>query len=229
MDSLQIKEETLRYGARPIIRDINMEIKRGENVALLGESGSGKSTLLAKLRALQPTQVAWCPQDAGLVPVLSVFHNIYAGTLEQHVFWYNLRNLIRPYQHEIKKVEEIAAQLGIADVLRVSVDKLSGGQRQRVNIARAMIQKRPIFLGDEPVSALDEYQSPEIIRLLVAQHSTCVFALHDIDLALLHCQRIIAIAQGEIFIDANVDDVDPEQLSSIYRSHRDTPNSRAQA
>ena len=215
----QLKNQNLAYGNKTVITGIDLEIQQGEIVAIVGESGCGKSTLLSKLRTLHPDGVAWCPQETGLVPALSVFHNIYAGTLDQHSFIYNLRNLISPCQQEIQKVEEIAVSLDIKDVLRVSVDKLSGGQKQRVNIARAMIQERSVFLGDEPVSALDKFQAPNILRQVCKQHSTCIFSLHDLDLALNHCQRIIAIANGRIFLDSKADEINAEQLSEIYRYH----------
>ena len=65
-------------------------------MALLGPSGSGKSTLLAALRRQRETLCAWCPQEQALVPMLSVFHNIYMGGLHRHGTWHNLRTLLRP-------------------------------------------------------------------------------------------------------------------------------------
>ncbi|MBL4607307.1 MAG: ATP-binding cassette domain-containing protein [Pseudomonadales bacterium] len=215
----KLQNQSLGYGNKLVLKDIDLEIKPGEVIALVGESGCGKSTLLSRLRELQANNVAWCPQQMGLVPVLSVFHNIYAGTLDCHSFFYNLRNLVRPKRQELAKVEEIALQLGLQDVLRISVDQLSGGQQQRVNIARAMIQDRPIFLGDEPVSALDGFQGPSIIRSITEKYSTCIFALQDLELALNECQRIIGIANGNIIFDAQIDELSEMQLSSIYKHH----------
>jgi len=82
-----------------------------------------------------------------------------------------------------------------------------------------MIQDRPIFLGDEPVSALDGFQGPSIIRSITEKYSTCIFALQDLELALNECQRIIGIANGNIIFDAQIDELSEMQLSSIYKHH----------
>jgi len=213
----------LTYGDKNVLSDISLSIQPGEVVALVGESGCGKSTLMAHLRSLKPKQVAWCPQQNGLVPALSVFHNIYAGTLDTHNTLYNLRTLVWPSVAELNKVAKIADKLALSKQLKISVDQLSGGQQQRVNIARAMIQSRPVFLGDEPVSALDEYQGPSIMRTIIAEHETCVFALHDLDLALSCCRRIIGIGNhngiGRILFDTNAEDIRDQQLAQIYHHH----------
>lgn len=203
----------------PVLTNLNFEIKAGETVAIIGESGVGKSTLLAHLRALNFDQVAWCPQNLGLVSVLSAFHNIYAGTLAQHNFFYNFRQLIKPSAHEWQKVSEVAGALGIAELLPKSLEQLSGGQQQRVNIARALVQNKPIFIGDEPVSALDEYQRPQVLKEIAARTSTCIFALHDLDLALNCCDRIIGLGQGGILVDCHVDDIDSQHLAQLFRHH----------
>lgn len=207
----------------PIVSGLNLEIKRGETVALIGESGVGKTTLLTHLRSLKPEQVAWCPQELGLVAALSAFHNIYAGTLDQHHFFYSLRQLIKPSSLEWRKVVAVAEPLGIVELLPQSLDQLSGGQQQRVNIARALIQQKPIFLGDEPVSALDEFQRPQVLKHIAAQSETCVFVLHDLDLALQCCDRIIGLADGGIVVDCAASDIDAEHLAQLFRHHQSVP------
>lgn len=215
----KLKSLNLNYGSHKVLSDINLEINEGEIVAIVGESGSGKTSLLSQLYAIKPIQVAWCPQTMGLVPSLSAFHNIYAGTLSEHSFLYNLRNLIRPYSNEFQKAEKIAKQLDLTTYLKLSVEQLSGGQKQRVNIARAMIQQKTIFLGDEPVSALDDFQKIKIIHAITAKFSTCIFVLHDLETALTCCQRIIGISGGKIIFDEPVENVSTQQLSSIYSHH----------
>jgi len=204
---------------RALLTDLNLDIKPGETVAIIGESGVGKTTLLNHLRSLNPVQVAWCPQESGLVSVLSGFHNIYAGTLDQHSFFYSLRQLLKPSAAEWRKVCAVAQPLGIVDLLSRSLDQLSGGQQQRVNIARALIQNKPIFLGDEPVSALDEYQRPQVLRHIASSSETCVFVLHDLDLALACCDRIIGLADGAILVDCLAADIDSQHLAQLFRHH----------
>tara|TARA_B100000809_G_scaffold252061_1_gene286299 strand:+ start:1111 stop:1821 length:711 start_codon:yes stop_codon:yes gene_type:complete len=204
----------------PVFSGLNLEIAAGETVALIGESGVGKTTLLSHLRSLKPKQVAWCPQDPGLVPALSGFHNIYAGTLDQHSFFYSLRQLIKPSSLEWQKVAAVAEPLGIADQLSRSLDQLSGGQQQRVNIARALIQKKSIFLADEPVSALDEFQRPQVLKHIAAHAQTCVFVLHDLDLALECCDRIIGLGDSGVVVDSAACDIDAQHLAQLFRHHQ---------
>src|SRR3990167_11195072 len=105
---LHLDEAVIGYGSRVVLRGCQLSIAAGEKVALLGESGAGKTTLLRQLRALRPADVAWCPQNTGLVPMLSVFHNIFMGRLDRHSFFYNLLNLVHPLaqpRHDIAALE----------------------------------------------------------------------------------------------------------------------------
>lgn len=211
---------SLRYGKKVVLHNISLEINAGEKIAIIGESGVGKSTLLEHLRILKPDTVAWCPQNPALVPVLSGFHNIYAGTLHQHSFFYNLRQLLKPSRREWLKILAVADNLDIGAQLSASVERLSGGQQQRVNIARALIQNKSIFLGDEPVSALDEFQRPQVLRTIAASCETCIFVLHDLDLALSCCERIIGLGADGILVDCRADDIDSEHLAQLFRHHQ---------
>lgn len=205
-----------RYTGRAVLADVTLTIRAGEKVALVGESGAGKSTLLALLRAQRPADVAWCPQQHGLVPVLSVFHNVYMGALDRHSTPYNLVNLVKPRPREIAAVTQVADRLGIGDKLWTSVDRLSGGQQQRTAIGRALFAEKSIFLGDEPVSAVDAFQARAILADIAAMHATMVVALHDIDLALACCDRVIGLHDGRIVLDAATGALTAEDLAPLY-------------
>jgi len=210
---------TVSYDGKAVLTGVTLAIARGEKVALVGESGAGKSTLLRLLRAQQPADVAWCPQAqaGGLVPLLSVFHNIYMGQLDRHSTFYNLLNLLAPRAQEVQAVDAVATPLGLADKLFTSVDRLSGGQQQRVAVGRALFAGKPAFLGDEPVSAVDEYQARDIVRLVTSSHRTVVLALHDIELALASCDRIVGLKDGVIALDAAAASLTPADLAPLYR------------
>lgn len=211
-----LRGANLGYQQRTVLRALDLQIECGEKVALLGESGAGKSTLLRHLRTLRPQEVAWCPQQSGLVPILSVFHNIYMGRLDQHSFFYNLANLMFTFKGPRDAVAVIANELGIGEKLFTSVEKLSGGQQSRTSLARALFQQRAIFIGDEPVSAVDEMQADQLMQLICARHATVVMALHDVELALRHCTRIIGLRDGVIELDQPVARCSAASLLQLY-------------
>ncbi len=215
----RFQQESLGYAGSPVLRELTLELRRGEKVALLGESGTGKSTLLRRLRELRPTEVAWCPQQPGLVPMLSAFHNIYMGRLERHRFWYNLANLVRPLAGPRADITDLATSLGLGGQLWHAAERLSGGQQSRVSLGRALYQQKPIFIGDEPVSALDERQADELLRLVCGQHETVVLALHNVEQALTHCTRIVGLREGRLVLDAATDSLTAAQLHTLYQHH----------
>ncbi|WP_045858387.1 ATP-binding cassette domain-containing protein [Teredinibacter purpureus] len=199
-----------------VLHNINLTIKSGEKIALLGPSGAGKSTLLMALHQQLRDQCALCPQQLGLVDSLSVFHNIYMAQLEQHSTLYNLWNLLLPVQQQKTAIQNLGAELGIAHLLTKAVARLSGGERQRVAIARAIYRRKNIFLGDEPVTALDPSRSQQVLSQILTHHSTVVVALHDPQLALSVFDRIVGIRNGEIIFDRPSAQASSEQLSHFY-------------
>ena len=212
----ELNNRRLEYQGQMVLDNLSLTIHRGERVALVGGSGAGKSTLLKALREQLPNQVAWCPQQPGLVPMLSAFHNIYMGALDRHSFFYNLGNLIKPMPAARREVGDIAQSIGLENHLFSSVDKLSGGQQQRTSIGRALIQRRAIFIGDEPVANVDEYQAERLLKLICQEHESVVLALHDIDQALQFCTRIIGLKDGAIALDAASDQLSASDLSGLY-------------
>lgn len=186
------------------LQDITLCINAGEKIALLGPSGSGKTSLLNALHQQCADQVAWCPQELGLVDVLSGYHNIYMGQLAAHSVWYNLANLIKPFAQPKHEVSDLALLLGLDSKLHLwkSVRQLSGGQRQRIGIARAFYRQQETFLGDEVVSSLDPVQAQMILELILKRHKTVVVALHNRQQALKNFDRIIGIKAGKIIFDS---------------------------
>lgn len=211
------QQHTLKRQGVSVLSSLDLEIQQGERVALLGVSGAGKSTLLEALRRQQPGTSAWCPQLGALVPMLSVFHNIYMGALNRHPGLYNLANLIRPMAREWQSVAALAQDLGLADKLRISVDRLSGGQAQRTALGRALFSQRDILLADEPVSSVDEQQAEALLTMAIERHHTAVVALHDRELALHCCDRIIGLKQGRIVLDAASNSLTVSDLDPLYR------------
>ena len=189
------------YRGAPVLHDITFSGEPGEQVAIVGRSGAGKSTLINTIYRRYPECAALIPQASALVANLSVFHNVFMGCLDRHSTLYNLRTLIWPPAAEVAAVTRVLEAVGLEEKLFAKAGNLSGGQQQRTSVARAMLNGRPIVLGDEPVSALDRVQGGDVLRVLSERHETKIFAMHDIRLALEHSDRIVLLEAGRIVLD----------------------------
>ena len=220
MSSLKLNNANISYKGVSVLNDISVEISSGETVAIVGESGVGKTSLLRLLRNQVPDASAWCPQEKGLVPNLSAFHNIYSGLLDQHSTFTNILNFFWPQKNALSVISAVAEELDIDEYLNQQIKNLSGGQKQRVAIARAMIQGKEVFIGDEPVSAVDEFMAKQIIQKIKQRHQTTILALHDVDMALNFCNRIIGLKDGAIALDGYSKDLQRGDLYFLYPHER---------
>ncbi|MGN1377782.1 MAG: ABC transporter ATP-binding protein [Dorea sp.] len=194
---------------------INLEVERGEFLAIVGTSGSGKSTLLHMLGGLdRPTEGKVYVDDKDISGLkedaLCIFRRRKIGFVFQS---YNLvpvlnvyENIVLPIELDGNKVdhayvEKVIAVLGLKDKLENLPNQLSGGQQQRVAIARALAAKPAILLADEPTGNLDSRTSQDVLGLLrVTSESfgqTMVMITHNEEIAQL-ADRIIRIEDGRI-------------------------------
>ncbi|ERT05396.1 ABC transporter family protein [Lyngbya aestuarii BL J] len=239
----ELKNVSHRFEKIQSLTDINLKIKAGEQVALVGSSGAGKSTLLSLLngtiipsqgevwilgrnfRTLRPKlrrqiqqQIGTIYQQFNLVDNLRVIHNINAGHLGRWSFFKAALSLIYPL--EIQTATQALQQVGIPEKLFERTDHLSGGQQQRVAIARVLVQNPTAILADEPISSLDPQRSFEIIDLLhqLSQHNkkTLITSLHAIEFARSHYQRIIGLKSGKIFFDLPADTLTDSLIDKLY-------------
>ncbi|MBT5941690.1 MAG: ATP-binding cassette domain-containing protein, partial [Rhodospirillaceae bacterium] len=163
---LKLENATVGYNGEAVLKNLSLEIKPGEKIALVGQSGAGKSTLLNLLYQQVDEDAALVPQDLGLVRSLSVFHNVFMGRLNRHPTWYNIANLLKPLKKEVDQISPILGQLGLEEKIFEPIRELSGGQQQRTAVARAIFKDSSIFFGDEPVSAVDEHQSHTVLQAI---------------------------------------------------------------
>ena len=184
------------FGGLEVLRDIRLEIKRDEIVALIGPSGCGKTTLLNLLSGFyEPTVGAvvrsgatrMIHQQGGLLPWLTASENIALG----------LRQLTdaREIERQLEELLELIQLSGFADHYP---HQLSGGMRQRVELARAMAGHTDVLLLDEPFSSLD-YQTRlkmryEFLRILAARPRTVVLVTHDIEEAVHVADRVVVLS-----------------------------------
>lgn len=202
---------------RTLLCDLDLAVRRGETLMLLGRSGSGKTTSLKMInRLITPTAgevlvegepvrqwdpirlrrgIGYAIQDVGLFPHYTVFQNVaLVPRLEK---W-------EP-QKIVARVREVLALVGLSgDELAARYpDQLSGGQRQRVGLARALAAEPPILLMDEPFGALDPITRAELQtefkKLQLQLGKTVVFVTHDVSEALLLGSRIALMENGKLY------------------------------
>jgi len=214
--AFNLQEESISYGDFTVLNDFSLSIEKGEKVALLGKSGSGKSTLLKHLYNLEKENCTYIPQELGLVNNLSVFHNVYISKLDENSLFTNLRNLILPSKEYKDKILKVLKEVELEDKIHSKIINLSGGQKQRCAISRAVFDRKQILLADEPISALDEYLSDEILKLLTLKFETSICALHNVDLAIKNFDRVIGLKNGKVILDKVCSDLNEDDRQKLY-------------
>ena len=203
------------------LRPIDLDIKKGEMLAIMGKSGSGKSTLLNLLACLDTPDDGQYIYNGEEINTknqnrMAKFRRNDVGFVVQHfalIDEYNVsQNIALPLRYgklkgvsTKKRIKEIAERLEIGEKLRKYPSQLSGGQAQRVAIARAIAHKPSILLADEPTGALDEETGKSIMNLfkeINKEGTTVVVVTHDANVA-SYCQRTIRLHDGEIVGEEN--------------------------
>ena len=213
------KVYTTRFGGSQVmaLRQVDFSVEEGEYVAIMGESGSGKTTLLNILAALdKPTagRVELDGRDMSAVResdaaafrrdnlgfVFQEFNLLDTFTLRDNIY---LPLLLagRPYRELKDRLDPIARQLGILELLDKYPYEVSGGQKQRAAVARALITQPRLILADEPTGALDSRSTDELLDLFAQinrQGQTILMVTHSVKAA-SHAGRVLFIKDGQVF------------------------------
>tara|TARA_R110000823_G_scaffold309571_1_gene433894 strand:- start:2683 stop:3333 length:651 start_codon:yes stop_codon:yes gene_type:complete len=216
MSGFDLSGLTASFSGKRVIGPLSLNVNPGDKIALVGKSGAGKSTLIRLIHERVDRDSSLIPQDLGLVNALSVFHNVFMGQLDKHSTWYNTMTLARPFAKDRAEVHTLLQSLGMTEKLWAPTASLSGGQRQRVAIARALYRNAPVLLADEPVSALDGPMANSVMTDLRDRFSTSIIALHDVELALNYCTRIVGIQDGQIALDQPSENLVASDIMSLY-------------
>lgn len=207
---LRLENISKSYDGVTILKNINLEIEKGEIISILGPSGSGKTTFLNLILGLTEAdegRIVYDGKDLTDVPMEERGFNIvfqdYALFPHLNAYkniTYGLRN--KPNISTQEEVEELIHLLGLEEHLDKKIEQLSGGQKQRVALARTMVMKPKILLLDEPLSALDGVIKESIkdrIKLIAKEyHLTTIIVTHDPEEALTLSDRVLIVNDGMI-------------------------------
>lgn len=215
---------------RAVLKGIDLTIRQGERIALIGSNGCGKSTLLRCLIGLHdvtrgevttlgetfsgaPTavqrtrlrrQTGFVFQKHCLVRRRSVLSNVVHGMLSEPGSWRGFAQCLAPDEWRRAALDTLA-EVNLADRANARADALSGGQQQRVSIARALVRRPRLLIADEPAASLDPVSGHDVMALftrLCAEHGiTMLFTSHDMAHVRDYADRIIAVKAGRILFD----------------------------
>jgi multiple sugar transport system ATP-binding protein len=212
MDSVSVKNLDLNFGSVEVLKNLNLDVKKGEFIVLLGSSGCGKSTLLNCIAGLlditegqifiNGKNVTWDePKDRGIGMVFQSYA-LYPQMSVEGNLSFGLKNAGLPKKEIEKRVAQTAKVLQIEPLLKRKPAALSGGQRQRVAIGRALVRDVEVFLFDEPLSNLDAQLRTElrveIKRLHQKLNNTMIYVTHDQIEAMTLADRIAIMKEGVI-------------------------------
>jgi phosphonate transport system ATP-binding protein len=245
MHAISIAGLTKTYGGRRALDAVSLTIEPGEMVALIGASGSGKSTLLRHLSGFvagdggeivvcgEPVQkdgriarnvrdlrshIGFVFQQFNLVGRLTVLTNVLTGQLHRIP---THRSLLRLFTRKERAIGLAAlAEVGMESRAFQRASTLSGGQQQRAAIARALVQGAKVILADEPIASLDPESSRKVMEILARvnrEHGCAVLvSLHQVDIALRYCPRVVAMRDGRIVYDGPAAQLSPDFLRELY-------------
>ncbi|PZQ60595.1 MAG: sulfonate ABC transporter ATP-binding protein [Phenylobacterium zucineum] len=216
--AVSVRNFTRSFGDVTVLHDLDIEIARGEFVALLGRSGSGKTTLLRTLAGIDaapahevqtPNSRAVVFQDARLLPWKRVWKNVTLG----------LRTA-----DARARAEAALTEVGLEHRLDAWPATLSGGEAQRVSLARALVRDPGLLLLDEPFAALDaltRLKMHDLVLSLWRQHAPAVLLVtHDVDEAIALADRVLVLEQGRIASEGRIDLPRPRANDAAFQDIR---------
>ncbi|MFN5350575.1 MAG: phosphonate ABC transporter ATP-binding protein [Betaproteobacteria bacterium] len=192
------------------------------SIEIHGRTVQKNGKIARNIRSVR-SDIGFVFQQFNLVGRLSVITNVLAGTLHKVPLW---RSLLRWFTLEEKARGIDALQrVGIGECWGQRASTLSGGQQQRAAIARAMVQGAKVILADEPIASLDPESSRKVMDILarVNQEDKCtvVVSLHQVNVALKYCQRVIALHEGKVVYDGASSGLTPALLRDLYGAEAD--------
>lgn len=231
--NIQADNIQVSFGAKKILHDISLDIRDKEFVGIIGPNGGGKSTFLKCLyRVLQPNHGKIFFDGTEMSSLSHRDTALKMAVVAQHStvnFDFSVLEMVlmgrSPYKGLLDRDQiddyEIArhalAQVGLSDFESRNFNTLSGGEQQRVILARALAQRTECLVLDEPTNHLDIKYQLELMTIVKRLDATVVSAIHDLNLAAIYCDRIIALKDGHIVCSGTPQDVlSSDTIRHIY-------------
>ena len=229
---LSLQNISAGYGKKAIVQDISFDIYEGEFCALLGLNGSGKTTLLKAICGLLPVESGRCmaggkdctglgeKKRARYISYIPQRHSKMIGVTVTDAVLMGLNPRLGLLEFPSRSDEESALialdKIGIADLARKVFSELSEGQKQMVILARMLVQDAPVMLMDEPGSSLDFLNQHRVLGrmrgLIHSEGVAGIMALHEPNLALGYCDRLILLDHGKKISDVRLADADADDI-----------------
>ena len=234
--TLEIKDLCFSYRDKQVLRSINLSVKDGEMISLLGKNGAGKTTLLRLIPGFLKSERGSITIDKRPVGEMKLRERAgfmaYIPQITRSVFPYSVRTSIlmgcsnrlslmqAPGKKEEEKVQQMIELLNLQEIAERNMDNISGGERQLVLVARALMQDARLLILDEPTSFLD-YSNQllvlEKVSDLVQKGYSCIYSTHNPELALMHSTRVVAMSDGTIVYDDKPENLlGNDVLSKLY-------------
>ncbi|WP_436343636.1 heme ABC transporter ATP-binding protein [Natronorubrum sp. FCH18a] len=233
---ITVENLSLSFGDLSVLEDVSLTIEPGEFVGFVGPNGAGKTTLLRAISgALEPDSGTVSIGDTDVHRASSKASSRLVSVVPQDTtlsFSFPVRDVVEmgrhphrsrfssPTREDREAVEQALERTRTAELAERPIDEVSGGQRQRVVLARAIAQETPAMLLDEPTGSLDvnhQIETLELVQELVEEGRTVCAAIHDLDLAARYCDRLVVLADGEIYRSGPPADVlTGETLSDVF-------------
>ncbi|MDD3340815.1 MAG: amino acid ABC transporter ATP-binding protein [Bacilli bacterium] len=220
---LEIKELTKSFGKNKVLKNINIEIQKGERIVIIGPSGSGKSTFLRCINLLEtPTsgEIIFEGQTVGpkninevrtkIGMVFQSFHLFKNLTVMENIVLAPIKTKKLMEREAKEKALSLLKMIGLIEKKDVYPDQLSGGQQQRVAIIRALMMNPDMMLFDEPTSALDPEMIEEVLELmkdLATKGMTMVVVTHEMRFAKDVASKVLFMDHGLIIEQGSPEDI----------------------
>ena len=233
MKKLKVEKLTYDIGGTRILKDITFDVEENTFVGVIGPNGSGKSTMLKSIYGVnkpsggniyfegedllkisskdRAKKIAVLAQESGGQFDFSVQQVVEMGR-------YPHKNTLENYsKHDLEIVDRVLYEMKLDNYRERSFNTLSGGEKQRVLIARLLVQESKFIILDEPTNHLDIGHQIEIMNIIKKMGVTVLFAIHDMNMAAIYCDKLVIMKNGEVVTQGSVEEtLTSEMLKNLF-------------